>query len=175
MKTITKALLATALCAGLATTAYAGQINLGPTVNVLGTNYSVSLIYNDQDNSALQSFNALNPTITFTTSAAALAAAQALRDVFGAGFDWHPASTNNGTRIPFAATATTYDYTTVSDCCGPPNFYGPFLNTSRDDANLFSFALFTPNSTSPVPEPEAFALMLLGLASLQFIRRRQQA
>jgi PEP-CTERM motif len=140
-------------------------------VRILGTEYDVSLLYDSGRHFALQSFDELSPTVTFTTQADATAAAEALRDAFGARFDWHPAAAAdfNGTRIVFALDDTRYDYVTVSGCCGRSNVFGPF-SRGRGDANYYSFAQFA----LAVPEPEACAMMLLGLAAVGMASRRRQ-
>lgn len=139
------------------------------TTSVLGTVYNVSLLYDSAGNWDDQSFDDLMPSITFTTEAAATAAAIALRDTFGAAFDWTPADPGvlNGTRIAMGFDAVNFQYMTVSDCCGAPFYYGPF-EFPRNDSNVFSFAQF-----APVPEPETYTLMLLGLAGLGALRRRK--
>jgi hypothetical protein len=176
MKSSTQLLPAFLLCACITTTASAGQITLADSVSILGTEYTVSLLYSDLTDlhgSFLgQSFNSLNPTITFTTQADATAAAVSLRDTFGADFDWHPISSLNGVRIVYSFDSSDYNYMTVSDCCGGSNVYGPHT-ISRDHGNFFSIAQFTAREA--VPEPESYALMMLGLASLRLAARRRQA
>jgi hypothetical protein len=157
----------------------AGAAHAAPTttaignVNVLGTSYAVSLLYDDAGDVNQQSFDALLPSITFTNASDALAAATALRDTFGASFDWVPASssTYKGVRVAYDSTPSAYDYFTVSDCCSSPFVYGPF-NAGRTDGNYFSFAQFT--TTAAVPEPETYALMFTGLGLLAIARRRAQ-
>jgi hypothetical protein len=157
----------------------AGAVHAAPTttaignVNVLGTSYAVSLLYDDAGDVNQQSFNALLPAITFTNASDALAAATALRDTFGASFDWVPASSQQykGVRVAYDFTASTYDYFTVSDCCNAPFVYGPFNGVDRTGGNYFSFAQFT---AAAVPEPETYALMFTGLGLLAVARRRAQ-
>jgi hypothetical protein len=145
---------------------------LNGSINVLGTDYLVSLLYDDANNSVNQSFNALMPSITFTTEIAAKAAATALRDTYGVNFNWHPLeSVFDGVRIAFGVNATNYQYVTVVDCCGG-TIHGAF-DFSRDSANIFSFAQFKVKPTSEVPEPQTYLLMALGLAGIAAARRRQ--
>jgi len=138
------------------------------TVNVLGTDYSVSLLYDSLGDWYQQSFNALNPTITFITMADAAAAAQAMVDTFGAGFDWNPAADpdEKGTRVPYSSSAIYYEHMDL--CCGTTDVYGPH-SWSRDGRSTYSFAQF-----APVPEPETYAMMALGLVVLSLARRRRQ-
>ncbi|HEX7373727.1 MAG TPA: PEP-CTERM sorting domain-containing protein, partial [Steroidobacteraceae bacterium] len=139
-------------------------------VTILGTAYDVSLLYDSDGTWESQSFNALGPTLTFTTQADATAAAEALRDTFGTSFDWSPAgSISDGTRVIFGFDDSTYSYMTVTHT-GPTYVFGPFT-VSRDYANTFSFAQFT----TAVPEPETYALMLLGLAGLGVVARRRRS
>ena len=89
---------------------------------------------------------------------------------FGPGTKWNPAQSrrdNQGTRVAFSAGATEYSYMTVAQFGGAPYVFGPFTR-GRDERNAFSFA-----QLKPVPEPETYALMLLGLAGVGALRRRQ--
>lgn len=91
----------------------------------------------------------------------------ALRDTFGASFDWNPAYPGfySGARIVYSFDSSKYTYLTVSNCCSP----GPWV-LERDSGNVFSFAQFT----AAVPEPQTYAMMALGLAALGLVRRRRQ-
>jgi hypothetical protein len=144
------------------------------TVNVLGTVYNVSLLYDSEGDRYNQSFSYLNPSITFNTQESAFAAATALFTTFGNDFDWTPASDDplNGTRVAYYAGGNYYEMVIVRG-------YGDFtdgvagpLESSLISGNYFSFAQFV---AAPVPEPETYALMLAGLALVGAAARRRQA
>jgi hypothetical protein len=157
------------------------------SATILGTTYEVSVLGDSAGESAAQSFNDLDPSITFTTLADALAAATTLQSVFGAAdFDWQPwgiaptdgGTVNTGGRIAYQSSAQSYSYVTlvpgltVNGIAGGP--FGPFQNVSRDAPNLYTFIQFRAAATS-VPEPGALGLLGLGLfaASLSRMRSRR--
>jgi len=133
------------------------------TVTINSTVYSVSLLSDSA--SADQSFDDLNPSITFSDAASAQAATAALIAAFGLGFDWNPtcALCFDGVRVVYGFDADTYQYFTASASFG---LSGPF-DRSRTENNAFSFAQFTA-----VPEPSALMLLGFGLVSFALSRRR---
>jgi hypothetical protein len=162
--------LVTILFSPMAANAGPIEIEVG-MANILGTDYSVSLLADDGGDLSLQSFNALAPTITFTTLTDAMAAGAALISAFGADFDWSPfigtgAEYPTGGRIAYESDATSYSYVTINDL-NPGDQLGPFT-TSRDAGNYFSYIQF-----STVPEPGTLALLGIGLFGMGLARRKK--
>lgn len=166
--------LCSKLVAGVAIAALSTCTLASPTYtsigdfDILGTSYSVSLL--SDTSLQTQTFNALSPSITFTTEADATEAVNVLLNALGASYDWNPTCIDctDGFRVVFGFTDTTYSYMT-GYYLGGPN--GPFT-VSRDGANNFSFAQFTPNNS--VPEPGTLALLSISLAGITAKRRKQQ-
>jgi hypothetical protein len=158
-------LSATLLSAGIAQAAPVSTA-IG-NVNVLGTNYAVSLLYDSDHNTGLQSFNALQPSITFTNSADSFAAATALVNTFGTGYNFNPGGAN-GVRIVYGVTDINYQYHSIFT----GSVFGPF-DRLKDGGNTFSFAQFS--AVTAVPEPENYAMMMLGLAVVGLARRQRKA
>ncbi len=140
-------------------------------VTILGNDYAVSSLYDSAANAAAQSFNALNPTITFTTQADATAAVTAINAAF-LGYVWNPGFGANsiGTRVAFSMVGNSYSFMTVAFGNAPS---GPFT-TTKTAANFFSFAQFARISAN-VPEPGSIALIGLGLTVMGFRRRQIKA
>jgi len=141
-------------------------------VDILGTTYYVQFIQDDQGYDA-NSYNAINPGLTFTTEADAAAAVNAILAATDASFDFTPAawSDYNSFRVAYAATATTYDYLTGG--YEFPSPAGPFVGYDANGGNLFSFAVFS--AARDVPAPASLALLGLGLIGVSFSRRRKAA
>ncbi|HWJ06056.1 MAG TPA: PEP-CTERM sorting domain-containing protein [Steroidobacteraceae bacterium] len=133
-------------------------------VTINSTVYSVSLL--SATDSTDQSFDDLNPSITFSDAASAQTATSALIATFGLGFNWNPtcAFCLDGVRIVYGVDADTYQYFTASASFG---LQGPF-DRSRTENNAFSFAQFT----AMVPEPDSLLLLGFGLVGFSFSRRR---
>lgn len=148
------------------------EIEVG-TAEILGVDYLVSLIADDQGDYDAQSFNALAPSITFTSYDDAVAAGTALLAAFGADFDWSPfigtgPEYPTGGRIPYSLSETTYDYITINDL-SPGDLLGPFTQP-LDAGNFFSYIQF-----QEVPEPGTLALLGIGLFAMGISRRRKKA
>jgi hypothetical protein len=134
-----------------------GNVTIGSTL------YAVSLLSATENFD--QSFDALNPTITFTDEASARTAIEALVDTFGLGFDWNPTCSYcfDGVRVVFGFDDDSYQYWSAS----LSGIFGP-SDQPRGGLNNFSFAQFTA-----VPAPGALALLSFGLAGLSLSRRRR--
>jgi hypothetical protein len=156
-------LLATGLLAGPMTAQSSTLTPIG-NITVDSTVYSVSLL--SDVSSDLQTFNLLNPSITFNTAASAQAARDALVATFGLGFDWNPTCTVcfDGVRVVYGFDAISYFYFTANVL----GSFGP-VSSGRDVVNGFSFAQFTPVAA---PEPGTLALLTLGLLGLGMSRRK---
>lgn len=127
--------------------------------------YSVSMLADVSTD--LQSFDALNPTITFGTAESAAAARDALVSTFGLGFNWNSTCTVcfDGVRVVFGFDDVNYQYFTASLL----GTFGPF-SRSRTEANAFAIAQFT---RVQVAEPGTLALLYLGLTGVALSRRRK--
>lgn len=147
-------------------------------VTILGNSYAVSVLYDSEGSGPATSFNALAPSITFTTQADGLAAATALFNTFGATGPagvWNPGITAfSGVRVVWRGDASSYDFYTVSQY-SPDGPDGPFINVGSSGPNSWSFAQFS--SVSSVPEPQALALALVGLAFVagRVVTKRRKA
>jgi len=143
---------------------------VGP-VTVDGTEYNVSVLGDSLGTFGDQSFNALSPTITFTTVASATDAGNALLAAYGTSFDWQPFGPDIGGRIVISNSGGIYNYMTLFGSPFPETVNGPF--PGEDDAgNLFTFIQFTP--VSGVPEPLTLSLFSAGLFGAITMRRRKK-
>jgi PEP-CTERM motif-containing protein len=141
------------------------------TATLLGNTYNVSVLF---DPTGSESFNALSPTITFTNSADAIAAADALITQFGSGFDWNPFNNNlDGGRIVYAADASNYAYVTIcliESGCSATDASGPFSEGVNAN-NAFTFIQFS--LVTGVPEPITLSLFGAGLVGAAAMSRRK--
>lgn len=143
---------------------------------VIGTEIYDVIFHQDQD--GFTSFDDVfgsgsSPTLTFSSSSAQ-GAASAVRNAADAiDFDYTPAGNDNGFILPYAFTATHYDYYTGwSDDLVLDGVFGSF-NHDRSSGAVTSFATFSHKGS--VPEPTTLALMTLGLAGIGFARKKKQA
>jgi hypothetical protein len=164
--------LAAGLAISLTTAANAVPTSqtVGP-VTVDGTEYNVSVLGDSLGNFNDQSFNALSPTITFTTLASATDAGNALLAAYGTSFDWQPFGPDIGGRIAFSNSGGIYNYITLFGSPLPEVVNGPF-SAEVTAGNLFTFIQFTP--VSGVPEPFTLSLFSAGLFGAIAMRRRKK-
>ncbi len=144
-------------------------------VNVLGSEYSLSILYDDSGASSDQSFNVLAPSITFNTVESATVAVNAIATAYPR-YDWSPAFRNsNGTRVAFdLSVPDNYSYMTVfNNIPGGPFTGGPFTQPLTA-SNTLSFAQFTDISAVPIPATVwLFGTGVIGL--IGFSKRRKAA
>lgn len=167
MKSLAQSVAAAVVLSVTGLGAQAATLTAIGEVNILGTDYMVSLLSDIDFDS--QSFANLKPTITFTNLSDAQAAASALLTKFGSNYDWNPTCIGcyDGVRVAYGFDAVQYDYVTITDS---NIIYGPF-SISVNDANIFSFAQFT----TVVPEPGTVPMMLVGLGLIALIVWRRSA
>jgi hypothetical protein len=162
-----------------------GQLTGATGVNVNGTLYDVTFVDGTCD--AVFGSCGAGSTFTFSSSADAIAAAQALLDqVFTDGaagqFDSEPALTLGCgnpqecvTIIPYSPqfpsdVGVGYDLNSATESADVASFTSELTTFDFSQSNTYVWARFVPESG--VPEPSSWALMLLGFGAVGAAMRR---
>lgn len=180
---------ATAHAAVQITTNNAGRITTATGVDVGGSLYDVEF----RDGSCNSLFQGCDSSLfTFSSSAAALVAAQSLLDqVLTGTYDANPGLTRGcsssllcNVLIPFRVFGSTVVSafalnTPLVDATGTVIFAKNFNTGSAPLDATFTYALFSPSSETPnpsaVPEPATWLLMMAGFGLAGFALRRRPA
>ncbi len=176
MKPIRSALALTVLT--LAASAQAAIVTSAlNNVSILGDTYNVTFTQDTVTSFDLVFGAGSSPNLFFTTANAAAATADLLAALNTAGFDPTPASpssTMDGFVLPFAYTATGFDYYTgFVDSPSNSNIgvFGPFTTSRAFGSRQLSYVSFE-RVGGTVPEPGSLALVGLAFGGLLMARRR---
>jgi len=144
-------------------------------VSILGATYDVTFLQDDASTET-NSYDAILPSITFTTQESATAAVNAILAATSSGYDYTPGNVSdvlgeNGFRVPYNVSELDYDYMVGREIEGSQSLLGPF-SVSRDFQNVYSFATF---EVSQVPLPAAVWLFGSGLLGMIGIPRHKKS
>jgi hypothetical protein len=150
-----------------------------PGVTIGGSTYDVTFT---QGSNGFTRFNDVfgtgSPTLSFNDASAPGAVAAILAAVAAARFDITPGASNPAAEafmLPFSYTANTFSYYAGwTDTPGNAfvGVFGPFADRTRTSARAASIVTFT---VSPIPEPSAAPLALVGMGVVMWAWRREGA